>query len=149
MAKMKKSTRRVASGTMTGFGTAITNFWTGYFDFMGRATRSEFWFGMLFVFIVNWLFAWLVGGMVATIVSAVLFIPTMTMSIRRFRDAGISVWLYIIPMLFIYVVPIFRGAAWYRMMSFDYVSSGMAAYSLFFIAFMIFGLVVACLPSRR
>ncbi|MBO7656420.1 MAG: DUF805 domain-containing protein [Alphaproteobacteria bacterium] len=137
------------SSSMVGFGTAVTNFWTGYFDFMGRASRSEFWYGILFVFIVNWLFMAIFGGIVATIASAVLFIPTVSLSTRRFRDAGISIWLYIIPMLIIYVVPIFRGAIWYQMMSINSVTSGMLGYSLFFIVFMIFWLVVACLPSRR
>lgn len=146
---MAKKTTRRASTSMIGFGTAITNFWTRYFDFMGRSSRAEFWFGILFVFIVNWLCALLFGGIIATVVSAILFIPTMSLSIRRFRDAGISVWLYIIPMLIIYVLPIIRGAAWYRMLSFDYVSSGMAAYSLFFMLFMIFCIVVGCLPTRR
>ena len=143
------NTRKKTSSSMVGFGTAITNFWTGYFDFMGRASRSEFWFGILFVFIVNWLFAVLFGGIIATIASAVLFIPTMALSVRRFRDAGIWVWLYIIPMLIIYVVPILRGAVWYHMMSVNSITSGMVGYSLFFIVFMIFCIVVGCLPSRR
>ena len=143
------NTRKKTSSSMVGFGTAITNFWTGYFDFMGRASRSEFWFGILFVFIINWLFAVLFGGIVATIASAVLFIPTMALSVRRFRDAGIWIWLYIIPMLIIYVVPIWRGAIWYQMMSINAVTSGMVGYSLFFIAFMVFCIVVGCLPSRR
>ena len=146
---MVKKTSRRTSTSMVGFGTAITNFWTGYFDFMGRASRSEFWYGILFVFIVNWLFAALFGGIIATIVSAVLFIPTMALSVRRFRDAGISVWLYIIPMLFIYGLPIIRGAAWYNMMSVNAVTSGMVGYSLFFIVFVIFCIVVGCLPTKR
>ncbi|MBQ6736052.1 MAG: DUF805 domain-containing protein [Alphaproteobacteria bacterium] len=143
------NTRKKTSSSMIGFGTAITNFWTGYFDFMGRASRAEFWYGILFVFIVNWLFAVLCGGIIATIASAVLFIPTMALSVRRFRDAGIWIWLYIIPMLIIYVVPIWRGAVWYKMMSINAVTSGMVGYSLFFIVFMIFCIVVGCLPSKR
>ena len=66
---------------------AIKNFWTRYFDFMGRSTRSEFWFGVLFAIIVNMLFARFVGGIVSTVVSAVLFIPLMALTVRRFRDA--------------------------------------------------------------
>jgi len=138
-----------ANRSMVGFGTAISNFWNKYFDFTGRATRAEFWFGLLFVFIMNFLFARFIGGVVATVVSVILFIPMLSLTIRRFRDAGISVWLYIIPTLLIYVIPVVRGAAWYRMMSFDYISSGMYIYSLFFILDMIFNIVVACLPSKR
>jgi len=138
-----------ANRSMIGFGTAISNFWNKYFDFTGRATRAEFWFGLLFVFIINWLFAMFVGGIVTSVVSVILFIPMMSLAIRRFRDAGISVWLYIIPTLLIYVIPLVRGAAWYRMMSFDYISSGMYIFSLFFILDMVFNIVVACLPSKR
>lgn len=145
----KKKTVRRASPSMMGFGTAITNFWTGYFDFMGRASRAEFWFGVLFVFVVNWIFAALFGGIIATIVSAILFIPSMSLSVRRFRDAGISIWLYIIPMLVIYVVPIVRGAAWYKMLSINAVTSGMVGYSLFFMLFLVFCIVVGCLPGKK
>ena len=147
-ANTKKATRRTAS-QMVGFGTAVTNFWTGYFDFIGRATRAEFWFGLLFVFIVNWLFALFVGGIITTIVSAILFIPSLSLGVRRFRDAGFSVWWYIIPMFVIYFVPIICGASWYRMMAMDYVSSGMVLYSLFFLVFMVFCVVVACMPTKR
>lgn len=128
---------------------AIKNFWTRYFDFMGRSTRSEFWFGVLFAIIVNMLFARFVGGIVSTVVSAVLFIPLMALTVRRFRDAGISVWWYLIPALLVYLIPIVRGAAWYRMLSLNYVSSGMWMYSLFFLAFGVFILVVGCMPSKR
>lgn len=128
---------------------AVRNFFVGYFDFMGRSTRSEFWFGVLFALIVNVLFTYLVGGMVATVVNALLFIPLMALTVRRFRDAGISVWWYLIPALFVYLIPILRGAQWYRLLAMEYVSSGMLMYTLFCMAFGIFILVVGCLPSRR
>ena len=141
----EKSTRR----PMVGFLKSIANFWTGYFDFMGRSTRSEFWFGLLFVFVTNWFFTFAIRGTVATIVSAILFIPLMALTIRRFRDAGISVWWYILPALILYLIPIIRGAAWYRMLALNYVSSGMAMYSFCFLAFGIFELVVGCLPTKK
>ena len=138
--------------SMVGPLTAVKNFWVRYFDFMGRATRSEFWFGLLFAFIVNWACTYFIGKnfpIIAMAISAVLFIPVMALCVRRFRDAGVSVWWYLIPALFVYLIPIVRGPAWYGMMAFGYVSSGMVLYSLFFIAFGIFELVVGCLPSKR
>ena len=116
---------------------------------MGRSTRAEFWFGYLFAFLVNWCFAYFVGGNISLIVSAILFIPVMALSVRRFRDAGISVWLYLIPVLIVYLIPVICGSAWYAMMSFGYISSGMALYALFFIVDTIFNIVVACLPSKK
>ena len=141
----KKSQKRPMVGPIT----ALANFWRKYFDFVGRATRSEFWFGYLFAFLVNWCFAYFVGGTISLVVSAILFIPVMALSVRRFRDAGISVWLYLVPVLFVYLIPVIRGSAWYSMMAFGYVSSGMALYALFFIVDTIFNFVVACLPSKR
>ena len=89
------------------------------------------------------------GTLIATIVSAILFIPTLSLSTRRFRDAGVWVWLYLIPVLIIYVLPILRGATWYKMISIDKVTPDMFGYSLFFVAFLLFWIVVGCLPSRR
>lgn len=139
---------------MIGPMRAIANFWRKYFDFMGRSTRSEFWFGILFVILINWFIAWLVTrlmwpGIIASLVSAVVFVPMLTLFVRRFRDAKISVWLYIIPTLLIYVIPMVRGALWAKLIALNYVSSGMLIYSLFFIADLIFNIVVGCLPSKR
>lgn len=128
---------------------AIANFWVRYFDFMGRSTRAEFWYGFIFAFVLNWVCARWVGGMVSNVVSVVLFIPMMSLFVRRFRDAGMSVWWYLVPALFVYLIPIIRGAAWYRMLAIGYVSSGMTLYAVFFLLFGIFEIVVGCLPSRK
>ena len=134
---------------MVGPLSAIASFWRRYFDFVGRSTRAEFWFGYLFAYIVNFCFAYFIGGTVSLVVSAILFIPVLALSVRRFRDAGISVWLYLVPVLLVYLIPVIRGSAWYTMISFGYVSSGMALYALFFIIDTIFNIVVACLPSKK
>ncbi len=153
-APVRRPVREVSVQTprrrMVGPLSAIASFWRRYFDFVGYSTRAEFWFGILFAFLVNWVFTYFFPGTtVSLVVSAILFIPIMSLSVRRFRDAGISVWLYIIPILFVYLIPIIRGSDWYAMMAFGYVSSGMALYALFFIVDTIFNIVVACLPSKR
>lgn len=155
----RTTTRRVVRNTAPATTTAsrpmidpvmaVKRFFTGYFDFMGRSTRSEFWFGVLFTVIVNFLFTHYIGGIVATVVNALLFIPMMALTVRRFRDAGVSVWWYLIPVLLIYLIPLIRGAAWYRLLSLEYISSGMLMYSFFFLVFAIFVIVVGCIPSRR
>lgn len=128
---------------------AIGRFWTRYFDFMGRSTRFEFWFGFVFAFLLDWVCMRYIGGIFSNIVSIVVFIPMMALCVRRFRDAGLSVWWYLLPALFVYLIPIIRSAAWYRMLSFGYVSSGMIIYAIFFLLFGVFELVVGCLPSRK
>ena len=139
----------VASSSMVGPIAAIRNFWIRYFDFMGLATRSEFWFGVLFVLVVNFLVALLSPGIVSKIVNMVLFIPTMALTIRRFRDAGLSVWFYIVPMLVLYILPIIKFRDWSHALSVNYMSPGMALYSLLFMGFGIFVIIVACLRSKK
>ncbi|MBO4480222.1 MAG: DUF805 domain-containing protein [Alphaproteobacteria bacterium] len=153
----KTTTRRVTKPvvtatprrTMVGPLTAIKNFWVKYFDFMGRSTRSEFWFGLLFVLIMHALFYRFGGALAANIADAVMFIPLIALFVRRFRDAGLSVWWYLIPALLVFAIPVVRGATWYRMLAVNYVSSGMLMYSFFFFAFLIFEIVVACLPTQK
>ena len=128
---------------------AVKKFWLGYFNFMGRSTRSEFWFGILFAIIVDILFMIFVGGIISRIVSLALVIPSMALITRRFRDAGISIWLYLIPALALYLVPVIAGASWYQASVGGNVTMGMQIYSLCFLAFFIFEIVVACIPSKR
>ena len=133
---------------------AIKNFFRKYFDFIGRSTRAEFWYGILFWLIVTWGFSWLAGRafipeVIATTVWAVLFIPKLSLSVRRFRDAGVSVWLYIIPTLVVYIIPIVRGAVWTKLLMLDYVSSGMLAFALFCMLDFIFDIIIACQPSKK
>ena len=135
--------------TMVGFVQAVANFWTGYFDFMGRATRSEYWFGVLFGIIVNAIL-WLIGNpTIYTVALIIIFTPFMSMTLRRFRDAGVSVWYYIVSMLIIFGMPFFQAGSWETLAQFGYASSGLILYSFFIFAFAIFKVVVACIPSRK
>ena len=135
---------------MIGLFESIRNFIRGYFDFLGRSTRSEFWFGFLFAFVVNFVVYALFGsGMVFSIVNILFFIPFIALTTRRFHDAGLSVWWYMIPCLLFYLIPVFRAAAWARFMAFNMVSLDMVIYSFFSIAFWVFCVVVACLPTRK
>lgn len=135
---------------MIGPFASVRNFILGYFDFLGRSTRSEFWFGLSFVFLVTFaVFALFGRGVVFSVCNILLFIPFVALSARRFQDAGLSVWWYMIPCLLFYLVPVFRAAVWARLMAFNMVSLDMALYSFFAIAFWIFCFVVACLPTRK
>ncbi len=74
-----------------------------YADFRGVATRPEYWWFTLFVFLVS-----LIGGAidiairqesngpVQMLLSVALFLPQITMTVRRNRDAGFSAfWLFL------------------------------------------------------
>lgn len=74
-----------------------------YADFRGVATRPEYWWFTLFVFLVG-----LIGGAfdlaigqsesqpIQTLLSVALFLPQITVMVRRNRDAGFSAfWLFV------------------------------------------------------
>ncbi|WP_424349078.1 DUF805 domain-containing protein [Latilactobacillus sp. 5-91] len=96
--------------------TAFRDYFKGYFDFMGRSTRAGYWWVMiivmLFLFIPGFILlgqflmakvAGQVGTAVAqsgqlglgfsylvVIIALALFIPTLALTIRRYRDAGLN-----------------------------------------------------------
>jgi len=60
-----------------------------YADFKGRASRSEFWIFFLFVMLVSMLgswFGWRGGGLIGLL----LFIPQMSVAVRRLHDVNCS-----------------------------------------------------------
>ena len=75
-----------ATQPRVGFGTAIGLGFKNYFKFKGRSTRAEYWWFVLFYFlvslipIVNW-FVWIV-----------FLIPTISLTTRRLHDIGKTGW---------------------------------------------------------
>jgi len=62
-----------------------------YAEFQGRASRSEFWWFMLFILLVASAFAYISENLVSIFLTATL-LPLLAAGARRLRDAGISVW---------------------------------------------------------
>ena len=77
-----------------------------YVNFQGRASRSEFWWFTLFVFLVCFI-AIIVDGVtdpsiVQSIAGLVLFLPSLSVQVRRLHDTDKSGWwslLGIIPLI--------------------------------------------------
>lgn len=88
--------------------TAFRDYFKGYFDFMGRSTRAGYWWVMgiiililyipLFILLGQLLITkghvaginpWIYLGIFA-IIAVGIFIPTLALSIRRYRDAGLN-----------------------------------------------------------
>ena len=115
----------------------IVQTFKNYFLFKGRADRKEFWTWALAMLAVSFVFICILG-VIAFINSLlyrdsespvlsglftagitlfglfwlVMFIPSLTVSVRRLRDAGITPWLLIIPIVlgvFTFLVLFDRG----------------------------------------
>lgn len=68
-----------------------------YFNFEGRASRSEYWWFALFQCVLSWLIQIIVGtGTVGTtilcIIGLALFMPGLGLSVRRLHDINKSGW---------------------------------------------------------
>ena len=77
------------------FTEAIAQGFRKSFDFKGRARRTEYWYWTLFAIIVNVVAAILDGGeegLLTMLVSLILFIPGLSVTVRRLHDIGRSGW---------------------------------------------------------
>ena len=101
-----------------GFGQAIATVFKKYADFKGVATRSEYWWFALFIFLVGLPFQFLdiitqnttdLSILLVMLVLAIIYlvfslgtlVPSLAVTIRRLRDAG-----YYWPWIFIVFIPI-------------------------------------------
>ena len=89
------------------FPQSVSTCFKKYLDFKGRASRSEFWYFFLFYIIASFVAGWLIGSFVAllggsvnvllvvlSVVFIALFIPALSVTVRRFHDFGVSGWMY-------------------------------------------------------
>lgn len=88
---------RVTARPMMDPVEAVKTCFKKYFDFKGRARRSEFWWFMLFVLIVSTALSYL-GlvipgvGYVSMVVSLALLIPELSVLCRRLHDTNHGTW---------------------------------------------------------
>ena len=76
----------VQAAPMT-FMESITVCFNKYTDFNGRASRAEFWWFMLFCFIVSGVCS-AISSILGGIAELALLLPTLTVSWRRLHDTG-------------------------------------------------------------
>ncbi len=93
-----------------GFGQAISHVFSNITTFNGRASRSEFWWWILFTYIVNFVVSLIDNlvfnsggtwgmGFVTWIVWVILTIATLAVGCRRLHDTGKSGWLQLLWLL--------------------------------------------------
>ena len=95
-----------------GFGDAVRTCWRKYGDFDGRAQRSEFWWWILFVTLLqiaasivltvllivfqNAGFLQWLGVLIFMIVVLAVILPSIAVSVRRLHDRDLSGWWYLL-----------------------------------------------------
>lgn len=95
-----------------GFGDAVRTCWRKYGDFHGRAQRSEFWWWILFVTLLqiaasivltvllvvfqNAGFLQWLGVLIFMIVVLAVILPSIAVSVRRLHDRDLSGWWYLL-----------------------------------------------------
>ncbi len=83
--------------------------------FSGRATRSEYWFWILFTVILSIVAAALdgvigTGGILYLISALVIFLPSLAVLFRRLHDTDRKAWwilIYLVPVIGVIVILVF------------------------------------------
>lgn len=95
-----------------GFGDAVRTCWKKYGDFDGRAVRSEFWWWVLFMGLVQFAAAivltivliifqnvgflqWL-SVLIFMVIVLAFILPSIAVSVRRLHDRDLSGWYYLL-----------------------------------------------------
>jgi len=121
-AKKQSKSGNVTKPKIIGFGRALRNFFAGYFNFRGTATRAELWWMILFWGVVAAAFVLFIIRVqplpkfleISIIVAALilrlsLIVPAFALFVRRIHDTGFSAWTYFGPWVAAYGVKILAG----------------------------------------
>ena len=93
-----------------GFGQAVSTVFSNYATFSGRARRSEYWYWVLFTFILGLVAGLLDGlfhlqaysnngvkfGWITVVVALAVAIPSIAVTMRRLHDTGRSGWWWLL-----------------------------------------------------
>lgn len=83
-----------------GFQEAVVTVFRNYASFSGRAARSEYWWFALFSFLVSAAMTIIDGsGMLASLWSLLVLLPTLAVGARRLHDIDRSGWWLLIGLI--------------------------------------------------
>ena len=91
------------------FAESVSTCLKKYVDFNGVASRSEFWWFILFVFIVAVVLGW-ASPLLANIFGLAMLLPELAVGARRLHDTGRSGWwqlLLLIPVIGVIILIVF------------------------------------------
>lgn len=132
------------------FAEAINLYFKNFFNFGGRSTRSEYWYSVLFVFLVSVGVGFVsvfigesAGNFLRVVQAVALFIPSLSIQFRRLHDAGRSgVWSFV--SIIALIMSVFASLA---ADSFHEILGIIAVGSMISLVFGIVLLVFCCMPS--
>lgn len=107
-----------AAAPAVGFVDAIRLFFSRYIEFSGRSRRSEYWFAVLFVGLVNGLLNAIFGdsSFLGSLWSLATLIPGLAVAVRRLHDAdksGLNLLWLLLPVIgwIILLIPLCADSA--------------------------------------
>lgn len=77
---------------------SVETCFTKYLDFKGRASRSEYWWFVLF-YTVCWIVGYSLGPVIEALIILGLIIPAIAVCARRLHDINKSGWLQLIQII--------------------------------------------------
>ena len=165
---------QVKQQQQVNFTDAVKSFFTNFANFNGRARRSEFWFAIIFIMMINTTLPFFGMQTLASIVSIVVLLPLLALQCRRLHDIGRSgqwIWLmvaaYVMSMMsmiylvlyFLTYVPEVRQqlqnvnsdlSVFYEFMwLLDFKPTMFITFSIFSLAISILFIVFNCTDSQR
>ena len=82
------------------FGESIKTCFSKYADFSGRASRSEYWWWFLFLFLVlGTIAASIVSDTVSALFSLATVVPSLAVGCRRLHDIDKSGWFQVLNLI--------------------------------------------------
>lgn len=89
------------------FKTSVKHVFNNYFTFSGRASRSEFWWWVLFTFLINIVLNIVNSEPLAILTVLALLIPNIAVTARRLHDIDKSGWwqlIMLIPIVGVFIL---------------------------------------------
>lgn len=82
------------------FGTAVKKVWSNMLNLSGRSRRSEFWYYILFIVILEVIISIIPSAIIPVegqmAIELILWLSALSVGVRRIHDAGFNpIWLYI------------------------------------------------------
>jgi len=108
VAEVKNVTPLVSNTSESmSFGTAIATCFSKFFNFSGRASRSEFWWFYLFTILLGWASVLVDSSQVLMmILNLAFFFPVIAAGARRLHDTNRSGWWQLLMLTVIGLIPL-------------------------------------------